>query len=123
MGCAIHCALTPLLVGVLPLLGMSFLSEERTEAWLVGAVVVFATGSALWGFRRHRALRAVMAFVGAVGILLLGRWLGDAHPLGIPLTILGGIAIAIAHWISARACRACPSHDGDHDHGHGHAHH
>ncbi len=116
VACAIHCALTPLLVGVLPLVGLSFLAEERTEQWAVGAVVVFAVGSALWGFHRHRALRAVMAFAGAVGVLLMGRWLGDAHPLGIPLTIMGGVAIAGAHWLSARTCHTCPNHALDHSH-------
>lgn len=119
LACAVHCALTPLLVGILPLLGLSFLSEERTEAWLVGAVVVLATGSALWGFKRHGALRAVMAFAGAVGLLLMGRWLGDEHPLGVPLTIAGGLAIAGAHWLSARLCRTCPNHQAE---AHGHAH-
>ena len=113
VACAIHCALTPLLVGILPLLGLSFLSEERTEAWIVGAVVVLAIGSALWGFKRHGALRAVMAFVGAVGLLLMGRWLGDQHPLGVPLTIAGGVSIALAHWLSARLCKTCPSHAGE----------
>lgn len=112
VACAIHCALTPLLVGLLPLLGLTFLSEERTETWIVGVVVVLAIGSALWGFKRHRALRAVMAFAGAVGLLLMGRWLGHNHPLGVALTVAGGVAIAGAHWLSARLCKTCPSHAG-----------
>jgi len=113
VACAIHCALTPLLVGLLPFVGLSFLAEERTEAWIIGAVVVLATGSALWGFKRHRELRAVMAFVGAVGLLLMGRWLGHEHPLGVPLTIAGGVAIAGSHWLSARLCKTCPNHAGE----------
>jgi hypothetical protein len=118
LACAIHCALMPLLVGVLPLLGMSFLAEDHTEEWMVGAVVILALGSGLWGFRHHRALRVLMAFAGAVGLFLMGHWLGHDHPVGLPLTFAGGVAIAGAHWLSTRLCRTCPSDAEEEAHAH-----
>jgi len=109
LACAIHCLAMPLIVGVLPMLGLSFLAEESTETWIVGATLLVSVAGALWGFHRHRALRIVMTFAGAIGLLLIGRWLGEAHPLGLPLTIGGSITIAIAHLWGARLCRSCPT--------------
>lgn len=116
MACAIHCLLTPLVIGVLPIAGLGALVEESTETWIIGAAVVVTVASALWGFQRHRALRIVMTLFGAAGLLLLGHWLGERHPLGTALSIAGGVVIAGAHFWGARLCKACPG-----DHGHGHA--
>jgi len=109
IACAIHCLAMPLIVGVLPILGLSFLAEESAETWMVGIAVLVSVAGALWGFHRHRALRIVMTFAGAIGLMLVGRWLGESHPLGLPLTIGGSITIAIAHLWGARLCRSCPN--------------
>jgi drug/metabolite transporter (DMT)-like permease len=118
--CAVHCLAMPLVVGVLPLLGFGFLTQQSSEGVLLGAILVTALAGALWGYRRHRELRVVMAFIGAVGLVLISRVWGEHHPLGRALGIVGGLAIAGAHLVSARLCRSC-STDHAHDHDHEHA--
>lgn len=107
--CALHCLAMPLFVGVLPTLGLSFLAGESTETWLIGATVLLSVIGALWGFRRHRKRLALGTIVSAATLVVLGRWLGERHPLGLPLTVLGAFAIAAGHLWSARLCRCCPA--------------
>jgi hypothetical protein len=112
IACAIHCLLMPLLVGVLPLVGMGFLADEATEAWIIGAVVVTAVAGGLWGFRLHGSLRVLMTLIGAVGLVMVGQLLGHAHALGEALTIGGMCLVAVGHLVSVRLCRTCDSHSG-----------
>ena len=63
--CAIHCALLPLVIAVLPSLGVAaWLGSSFEEAF-----VLFATGlglfSMIWGYRRHRAVQALSLLVRA----------------------------------------------------------
>ena len=112
IACAIHCLLTPLLVGFLPLVGLSFLASEAAEFWLLGFVLVTAIGGALWGFRKHRELRVLMSFIGACALMICGVILGEEALMGRILLIAGGILVAIAHLVSARLCR---QHHAHHD--------
>ena len=107
IACAIHCLAMPLLVGVLPLVGLAFVTEERFEFAVIGSIVVLATASALWGYQKHRALRGVMSFVGALGILGLGLWIEQNADWGRFVVILGGLGVAAAHLLSARLCSRC----------------
>ena len=111
IACAIHCLAMPLLVGVLPLLGLAFVAEERFEWAVVGTVSILALASALWGYQKHRALRVIMSFVGALGILVLGLWLESSTDWGRVVVVLGGIGVAGAHLLSARLCRRCEDDD------------
>src|SRR3546814_18846789 len=70
--CAVHCALLPLVLAALPSLGLSEWLGDGFEL----AFVVFATSvgvfSLVYGYRRHRRIRAL-------GVLLAGlalRWAG-----------------------------------------------
>jgi len=69
--CAIHCAALPLLVTLLPLMGLGFLAGEPAEYAMVGAVLL-AAGSAVSGVRHHRKWRAFLTLVLAVGIIVTG---------------------------------------------------
>jgi hypothetical protein len=107
LACAVHCLAMPLLVGVLPLLGLAFVAEERFEWAVIGSIVILATASALWGYQKHRALRVVMSFAGAIGILGLGLWIEQSADWGRYVVILGGLGVATAHLLSARLCSRC----------------
>jgi len=111
IACAIHCLAMPLLVGVLPLLGLAFVAEERFEWAVVSTVSILALASALWGYQKHRALRVVMSFVGALGVLVLGLWLDASTDWGHLFVVLGGVGVAGAHLLSARLCQRCEDDD------------
>ena len=55
--CALHCALTPLLLAALPALGLSVWFDGSLEWALVVFVTLLGVFSLGWSYRRHRALR------------------------------------------------------------------
>lgn len=107
--CALHCALMPFAVTVLPLLGLSFLAQEPVEWALMAMSATLGIGSLCLGYREHRSRRALMVLSAGLALLALGRVaeVRDWEPYGAPLMVCGGLSIAAAHFINLRLCRAC----------------
>jgi len=112
--CALHCALTPLLVAVAPFLFTSEF-EFRTKATLMSLAVV-ALG---WGFVVHRSYKPLAWLGAALFAFGAAEWFGHgegaSHGEGveIALTVLASLALIMAHFANVRACR------GGAPHGHG----
>ena len=107
--CAIHCALMPLVITMLPLLGLSFLVSEPVEWTLLAASAALGSSSLCLGFRQHRERRVFMVLGVALSFLLAGR-LFHEHHFGIwgpVLMVLGGLTMMSAHLINHRLCHAC----------------
>lgn len=116
LACAIHCLALPLAIGLLPLLGLAFLADERVEWVMLAAMIVFAAAAAMWGLRQHRRLWVVMAFAGAIGVIFLGHALGHGTIGGAALSGVGGLGIAGAHLLNRRlvqSCTACACGTGE----------
>lgn len=125
--CAIHCALMPFVVTLLPVFGLSFLSSEPIEWALLAASATLGTLSLCLGYREHRS-RRVFAVLGiALALLLMGRLHGGEHShaanhadqaahlpsMNVIFMVLGGLAMMGAHLFNnalCRACRRCASH-------------
>lgn len=113
--CAIHCAIMPFVLTMLPLLGLTFLASEPVEWALLAISATLGTLSLCVGFREHRS-RRVFAFLGiAVALLVAGRILHEHHfgLLGPILMVAGGFTMMGAHWLNhslCRSCRKCSSH-------------
>lgn len=109
--CALHCALTPLLVAVAPFLFTTEF-EFRTKAVLLSLAVV-ALG---WGFVTHRSYKPLVWLGVALGAFGAAEWLGHgegaAHGAGveIALTVLASLALITAHFANVRACRGREPH-------------
>jgi hypothetical protein len=69
MICAVHCMVTPVLIGVLPVLATTFWAHQDFHLWMVLLVVPTTTFSLFVGYRKHRD-RLVMLF-GSLGLLVL----------------------------------------------------
>jgi hypothetical protein len=102
--CAIHCALLPLALALIPVLGLKLGGViDLDQAFVVFATLLGVTTLGL-GYRRHRAFRA-WAFL-LPGLLLI--WLGAFGPLhdhGVVHTVMmtvGGLALAVAHLLNLR---------------------
>jgi hypothetical protein len=117
--CAIHCAVLPVLLALVPSLGIAAWFGENFEQ----GFAMFATGlgvtTMLWGYRRHRDVRALTLLVPGLAIL----WFGvlyhalDAMPfLHGAVMATGGGLIGLAHLANLRL------HHGRHVHGPGCAH-
>jgi hypothetical protein len=101
--CAIHCAVLPLVVVSLPVLGINIVHNASFEFGMIG--LAFFIGSyALWhGFRRHHRRRTPwLLFCGGIGFLLAKQvW----HPYELLLLPFAVVLIVGAHVLNFRLSR------------------
>lgn len=98
--CAIHCAGVPLLLTLMPLMGLSFLENPWIEYSMILLSLVIAFFALLRGYRKFHK-RPTALIVACVGFVLIG--LGrviHAEISEIAFTSLGAIAISVAHFIN-----------------------
>ncbi|MEM9352304.1 MAG: MerC domain-containing protein [Planctomycetota bacterium] len=69
VACAIHCAAMPLVIGYLPMLGLSWLADESFHKVMALVCFGLAALAFLPGWRRHGSLAPVL--VGSTGVVLL----------------------------------------------------
>ncbi|MEM8946661.1 MAG: MerC domain-containing protein [Planctomycetota bacterium] len=69
VGCAIHCAAMPLVIGYLPMLGISWLADESFHQVMTIVCFSFAVLAFVPGWKKHGSI--VPASVGAIGVGLL----------------------------------------------------
>jgi hypothetical protein len=118
--CAVHCALLPLLLAVLPALGVGLLASSQWEVPYVAFASLLAMSSLWLGFRRHRVYRALAFLVpGLVAVwagLLVPALHEDLVRHAVTMTF-GGTMIAVAHLVNLRL-----THGHVHDASCSHAH-
>lgn len=109
LACAVHCALMPLVVTLLPLVGLSILADERTEWALLALSAVLASSSLGLGYREHRRRQALLVLSLGLTALVTGRILEESHfeTAGVIGVVLGGCTVAAAHFINRRLCQTC----------------
>ncbi len=107
--CAIHCALMPLVVTILPLLGLGFLSSEPVEWALLACSATLGSLSLCLGFRKHRKRRTFMVLAIALAIMVAGRVFHEHHfgIWGPVLMVIGGLMMMGAHLLNHRLCHSC----------------
>ncbi len=103
--CAVHCALTPVLVAVAPFLFTSEF-EFRTKAVLLSLATV-ALG---WGYVTHRSLTPIVWLALGLTAFGVGEWVGHEEWMEIVATVLASLALILAHLSNARACRVSAPH-------------
>ncbi|PWK78498.1 MerC mercury resistance protein [Mucilaginibacter oryzae] len=109
--CAVHCAVVPLVLTGLPLIGLGFLAN----AWVEWAMIIFALAIGAYSIglsytrTHHRSLPLLMLATG-FGLILAGHvfsaFVNEA--LVVPA---GGLLIAAAHYVNYRFTGTC-----NHDH-------
>lgn len=111
--CAVHCALTGILVALAPLLVPHWLHDVRVEGALLSVTVVFGGYSAIVGYRRHRrSWPAFLLLAGLAGVSLgaLLAHQGARHevsPPGIGLSLAGGVLLVSFYIVNARLATRC----------------
>ncbi len=111
LACAVHCALLPLVVTLLPLVGLRFLADERTEWALLGLSALLASSSLGLGYREHRKRQALLVLSLGMTALVTGHILEESHfeTVGVIGVVLGGCTVAAAHFLNRHLCRTCRS--------------
>lgn len=102
--CAIHCALMPLLVALLPALGLGALGSVDLDQGFAVFVALLAVTTLSLGFRRHRAFHAWALLVPGLVLLGLGSFteLHDHSGAHAVVMACGGLLIAAAHFANLR---------------------
>lgn len=144
--CAVHCALTPLLVSLLPMMGLGALLNPRVEWALVGLAIALGAGTIVPAYRHHhhRVAPVVLFVIGAACLLGAHAIVPHGSIAEIPTAFLGALGLSSAQIVNARLRHTCPCDHGlhehpetappahgdradhvqhDHDHDHDHEHH
>ncbi|MBN8726154.1 MAG: MerC domain-containing protein [Xanthomonadales bacterium] len=101
--CAVHCAALPLLIGLLPALGLGFLADHGFERGFVAFASVLAASSLILGFRRHHDLRAFALLAPGVVLLVAGVATEPAGTIVHAVLVTGGgLLVALAHLANQR---------------------
>lgn len=105
--CAIHCALVPFLITLLPLWGLEFLAEEWIEISMIVLALIIGAVSLGVSFRKHHRNYWPLSLLGVGFLLIISGHLAAPLSLEPVLTPAGGIVIAAAHFVNWRvtSCR------------------
>lgn len=106
VGCAIHCMALPLIVSLLPLLGLSFIGHRTFDIVMFSITILIASASLCWGTRIHKNFGVLFLLLAAVVFFALGGF--HAHDLADGLLVgTGGFCLATAHLINRKLCKSC----------------
>lgn len=102
--CALHCALLPAVIALLPALGVGFLADHAFERAFVIFSVALAVTSLFFGFRRHHRLAAFLFMVPGVLLLIAGVIFAGDHGnvFHAALVSLGGVLVMCSHIANLR---------------------
>ena len=105
LACAVHCALLPVLIAALPSLGIAAWLSDGFERGFVLFATLLGLFSLIWGYRRHRALRALGLLLPGLAILWLSVLYLPLHTSTVPHAIamtLGGTLVGLGHLVNLR---------------------
>jgi hypothetical protein len=103
--CAIHCALLPILIALLPSLGIAVWLGEGFEQGFVVFASLLGVFTLAWGYRRHRAVRALWLLLPGLAALWIGVAYAPLHHSLVPHAIVmtfGGTLVGLAHLANLR---------------------
>jgi hypothetical protein len=103
--CAIHCALLPLAIAMLPALGIAKWLGDGFEQGFVLFATLLGLFSVVWGYRRHGAVRALGLLIPGLSILWLAIFYAPLHHALVPHALAmtcGGTLVGLAHLANLR---------------------
>lgn len=102
--CAVHCAVLPFVIAMLPAIGLSFLANHRFERGFIAFASALALTTLIVGFRRHRQFRAFWFLVPGILLLTAGIVVDfeDNATLHAVLVAMGGTLVAVSHLTNLR---------------------
>ena len=106
IACAIQCAFFPLLISILPLVGLSFLAGDGIEKVFLVTSITIALASFYSGVRYHKHLHIFLFLVGGVALIFTGRVWVDVN-FEVPFVVSGTSVLAAGHFLNRRLCRLC----------------
>jgi hypothetical protein len=99
--CAVHCALLPLVVTLLPLIGFRFLANEYFEMAIIATSLYIGYTSLRGSYRKHDNIRPLLIITQGFIIIFIGKILIAQRYEWLLLTT-GGLLIATAHFYNSK---------------------
>lgn len=95
--CAIHCALLPLIITVLPLLGLSFIANPYFETAIILTSLIIGYSSMIKSFRTHANSKPLLLLSWGFVLILFGHFFSGEKFEWLFLGV-GGLTVAAAHY-------------------------
>ncbi|TCO19843.1 MerC mercury resistance protein [Pedobacter psychrotolerans] len=105
--CAIHCALLPFVLTLLPFLGLEFLAHPAIEISMILLSLIIGAWSLSKSYRKiHHQILPIIILILGFALIFIGHFSGIEilEPIFIPA---GGLAIACAHFWNIRLSKSC----------------
>ncbi|OKS87345.1 MerC domain-containing protein [Mucilaginibacter polytrichastri] len=99
--CAIHCALLPLVITLLPLIGLGFLANNYFEALIIAASLLIGYTSLTTSQRKHKQIWPLVILTTGFMVIFIGKMLINPYYEWLFLPA-GGLLIASAHLYNSR---------------------
>ena len=117
LACAIHCAILPLFIASLPLLGSNLIDNHLVEIVMIIVAFIIGLYSLSHGYKEHHHKRLpLLLFCIGMTLLVSKELFHDHHIL---LLVPAVICIVLAHYLNYRYCRGhnhAHKEDCNHDH-------
>ena len=104
--CALHCILLPILLPLLPLIGLSFLADHTWEHVFLLLTAALGTIALYSGFKRYhkRLYPFYLLYLGVVFYWIKHDFSSELEPI----FIVGGASLIIAaHFVNIKLCNSC----------------
>jgi hypothetical protein len=107
-GCAVHCTALPILVVIVPSLGLRYAGSDHLE-WGIAALTILAglAGPCQGYLRHHGHAGPALLFLFGVGAIVLTRWFAMPAAIVSATFAFGGVFTMGAHMLNVRYCRSC----------------
>ena len=103
--CAIHCALLPVALVLLPMLSFGVLASSAFESGFVLFATALAVASLWHGYRHHRAYHAFLVLIPGLAALWGGVSIHSWHDSLVAHAVamsIGGALVGLAHLVNMR---------------------
>jgi len=103
IACAIHCAVLPLIMSSLPILGINIINNFWFEIFMILLAMGIGLHSLTHGFKKHHhRVLPIIVFIIGISLLLVKQIF---HQYQIWFLVPAVILIVSAHYINYRQCR------------------
>jgi len=103
LACAIHCAVLPLIMSSLPILGINIINNFWFEIFMIVLAMGIGLHSLTHGFKKHHhRVLPIIIFIIGISLLLVKQIL---HQYQIWFLVPAVTLIVSAHYINYRQCR------------------
>jgi uncharacterized membrane protein YhaH (DUF805 family) len=107
--CAIHCMVSPMVLGLIPIIHAESPLVEHIETLLIILSILISSIAVATGFREHRRASIVALLAVSFAFLAAGRFIAS-ESLETPLVITGAMIMAAAQFLNFRNQRNCCRH-------------